>query len=155
VKHQPFKWLASAKSLFRAIFSKSNIIREMFQCYIYIKQIIFIDSVSNHCIVRHKLAMRTVTYLKTSLISRAELERRLEAARLDYSKGRIEARKDLFTRLLLKLRGQFVRLQRAQTITDYALILAAIAIMGFGIYKSLRHKTVGLASSVDSTLINR
>lgn len=59
---------------------------------------------------------------------------------------------DLFTRAFLKVRERFVRVHRAQTMTEYALILAAIAVVVYGTYKVLGNSIGSLASGVDSTL---
>ncbi len=59
---------------------------------------------------------------------------------------------DLFTKAFLKVRERFVRLHRAQTMTEYALILAAIAIVVYGTYRVLGNSIGSLASGVDSAL---
>jgi Flp pilus assembly pilin Flp len=61
---------------------------------------------------------------------------------------------DLFTKAFLKVRERFVRFHRAQTMTEYALILAAIAIVVYGTYKVLGNSIGSLASGVDSALTN-
>ena len=71
-------------------------------------------------------------------------------------KGRTkEQRKmDLFTNAIVNLRERFIRFHRAQTMTEYALILAAIAIVVFGAYKLMGNSIGSLASGVDSDLTN-
>jgi Flp pilus assembly pilin Flp len=61
---------------------------------------------------------------------------------------------DSFTKVFLKLRERFVRFHRAQTMTEYALILAAIAVVVYGTYKVLGNSIGSLASGVDSELTN-
>ena len=99
--------------------------------------------------------MKTVIYLKATLVRKSALTPAID---ID-SFGDIEAFTEekatgLVTRLFARVRERLAGLQLAQTMTDYALILAAIAIMGFGIYKSLRHSTIRVANGVDSTLKN-
>ncbi|HTQ24256.1 MAG TPA: hypothetical protein VMI09_06130 [Candidatus Binataceae bacterium] len=59
---------------------------------------------------------------------------------------------DVFTKAFLKVRERFVRVHRAQTMTEYALILAAIAVVVYGTYKVLGNNIATLASGVDSAL---
>ncbi|HLK86931.1 MAG TPA: hypothetical protein VKT27_10535 [Candidatus Binataceae bacterium] len=59
---------------------------------------------------------------------------------------------DLFTKAFLKVRERFVRVHRAQTMTEYALILAAIAVAVYGTYKLLGNSIGSLANGVDSAL---
>ena len=47
-----------------------------------------------------------------------------------------------------------VRNNRGQTMTEYALILAAIAVVVYGVYKALGNNIATLASGVDSALTN-
>jgi Flp pilus assembly pilin Flp len=61
---------------------------------------------------------------------------------------------DLFTKAFVKVRERFVRFNRAQTMTEYALILAAIAVVVYGTYKVLGNSIGSLASGVDSDLTN-
>ncbi len=61
---------------------------------------------------------------------------------------------DLFTKVFVKVRERFVRFHRAQTMTEYALILAAIAVVVYGTYKVLGNSIGSLASGVDSALTN-
>jgi Flp pilus assembly pilin Flp len=61
---------------------------------------------------------------------------------------------DLITKVFVKVRERFVRLHRAQTMTEYALILAAIAVVVYGTYKVLGNSIGSLASGVDSDLTN-
>jgi Flp pilus assembly pilin Flp len=56
------------------------------------------------------------------------------------------------TKLFIHARESVVRNTRGQTMTEYALILAAIAVVVYGAY-SLMDKDIGsLASGVDSAL---
>lgn len=95
--------------------------------------------------------MKTVTYLKAGLISRSAIEAKPQ---ISLNEGRVKEEKkmDLFTRAFLKVRERFVRVHRAQTMTEYALILAAIAVVVYGTYKVLGNSIGSLASGVDSTL---
>lgn len=95
--------------------------------------------------------MKTVTYLKAGLISRSAIETKPQIS-LDEGRVKEEKKMDLFTRAFLKVRERFVRLHRAQTMTEYALILAAIAVVVYGTYKVLGNSIGSLASGVDSTL---
>lgn len=61
---------------------------------------------------------------------------------------------DLFTKVFLKVREHFVRIHRAQTMTEYALILAAIAVVVYGTYAALGNNIGSLANGVDSSLTN-
>jgi Flp pilus assembly pilin Flp len=56
--------------------------------------------------------------------------------------------------VFVNVRERFVRFRRAQTMTEYALVLAAVAIAVYGVYKTLGNSIGSLASSVDSTLTN-
>jgi Flp pilus assembly pilin Flp len=58
------------------------------------------------------------------------------------------------TKLLIRARESVVRNTRGQTMTEYALILAAIAVVVYGTYRVLGNNIGSLASGVDSTLTN-
>jgi Flp pilus assembly pilin Flp len=58
------------------------------------------------------------------------------------------------TKMFIRARGSVVRNTRGQTMTEYALILAAIAILVYGTYRVLGNNIGSLASGVDSTLTN-
>ncbi len=96
--------------------------------------------------------MKTVTYLKAGLISRAAIEPKLEESGSDKMENKEERKMDLFSRLYVKARERLARFHRAQTMTEYALILAAIAIVAWAAYSALGHSISSLASGVDSTL---
>jgi Flp pilus assembly pilin Flp len=99
--------------------------------------------------------MKTVTYLKAGLVSRAAIEARPEISLNETKQIKEEERKmDVFTKAFLKVRERFVRLHRAQTMTEYALILAAIAVVVYGTYRALGNNIGSLASGVDSALTN-
>ena len=99
--------------------------------------------------------MKTVTYLKAGLVSRAAIEARPEISLNETKQIKEEERKmDVFTKAFLKVRERFVRLHRAQTMTEYALILAAIAVVVYGTYRALGNNIGTLASGVDSALTN-
>jgi Flp pilus assembly pilin Flp len=99
--------------------------------------------------------MKTVTYLKAGLVSRAAIEAKPEISLNETKQVKVEERKmDVFTKAFLKVRERFVRLHRAQTMTEYALILAAIAVVVYGTYRALGNNIGTLASGVDSALTN-
>jgi Flp pilus assembly pilin Flp len=58
------------------------------------------------------------------------------------------------TNMFIRARELVVRNTRGQTMTEYALILAAIAIVVYGTYRVLGNNIGSLASGVDSTLTN-
>jgi Flp pilus assembly pilin Flp len=96
--------------------------------------------------------MKTVTYLKAGLVSRAAIEAKPEVSLNQTEKVQEEKKMDLFTKAFLKVRERFVRFHRAQTMTEYALILAAIAVVVYGTYRALGNNIGSLASGVDSAL---
>jgi Flp pilus assembly pilin Flp len=49
-------------------------------------------------------------------------------------------------------RESVIRKLRGQTMTEYALILAAIAVVVYGVYAAMGNNIATLASGVDSTL---
>jgi len=99
--------------------------------------------------------MHTAPYLKTGIVSQIALKRGPDGESFsDKERMNEERTADLFTRMFVEVRERFVRLQRGQTMTEYALILAAIAIAVFGIYRTLGNSIGSLASGVDSTLTN-
>ena len=57
-------------------------------------------------------------------------------------------------KLFIHARESVVCELRGQTMTEYTLILAAIAVVVFGIYRVLGNNVSSLASGVDSTLVN-
>ena len=57
-------------------------------------------------------------------------------------------------KLFIRARESVVCELRGQTMTEYTLILAAIAVVVFGIYRVLGNNVSSLASGVDSTLVN-
>jgi len=98
--------------------------------------------------------MKTVTYLKAGLVSRAAIEAKPEVSLNQTEKVKEEKKMDLFSKAFLKVRERFVRFHRAQTMTEYALILAAIAVVVYGTYRALGNSIGSLASGVDSALTN-
>ena len=58
------------------------------------------------------------------------------------------------TKLFIRARESVVRNTRGQTMTEYALILAAIAVVVYGTYQVLGNNIGSLASGVDSSLVN-
>jgi Flp pilus assembly pilin Flp len=58
------------------------------------------------------------------------------------------------TKMFIRVRESVVRNNRGQTMTEYALILAAIAVVVYGTYKVLGNNIATLASGVDSALTN-
>jgi Flp pilus assembly pilin Flp len=58
------------------------------------------------------------------------------------------------TNMFIRARESVVRNARGQTMTEYVLIVAAIAIVVYGTYTILGNNIGSLASGVDSTLTN-
>ena len=58
------------------------------------------------------------------------------------------------TKLFIRVRESVVRNTRGQTMTEYALILAAIAVVVYGTYRALGNNIGTLANGVDSALTN-
>jgi Flp pilus assembly pilin Flp len=58
------------------------------------------------------------------------------------------------TKLFIRARESVVRNTRGQTMTEYALILAAIAVVVYGTYQVLGNNIGSVASGVDSSLVN-
>jgi Flp pilus assembly pilin Flp len=58
------------------------------------------------------------------------------------------------TKMFIRARESVVRNTGGQTMTEYVLILAAIAIVVYGTYTTLGNNVDSLASGVDSTLTN-
>ena len=56
--------------------------------------------------------------------------------------------------LFIRARELVVRNTRGQTMTEYALILAAIAVVVYGTYRALGNNIGSLSNGVDSTLTN-
>jgi Flp pilus assembly pilin Flp len=58
------------------------------------------------------------------------------------------------TKMYIRAREFVVRSARGQTMTEYTLILAAIAVAVYGTYLALGNNVSSLANGVDSTLTN-
>jgi Flp pilus assembly pilin Flp len=58
------------------------------------------------------------------------------------------------TKTFIGVRESMVRNTRGQTMTEYALILAAIAVVVYGVYAVMGNNISTLASGVDSALTN-
>jgi Flp pilus assembly pilin Flp len=56
------------------------------------------------------------------------------------------------TKMFIHARESLVRSTRGQTMTEYALILAAVAVVVYGTYKALGNNIGSLANGVDSLL---
>ena len=78
------------------------------------------------------------------------------SSKVSLEKGSIkgESKVDLYMKAFLKVRERFARIHRAETMTEYALILAAIAVVVYGTYAVLGNNIGSLGSGVDSTLTN-
>jgi Flp pilus assembly pilin Flp len=61
---------------------------------------------------------------------------------------------EALTTLFVRVRESVIGSARGQTMTEYALILAAIAIVVYGTYKVLGNNIGTLASGIDSALTN-
>jgi Flp pilus assembly pilin Flp len=58
------------------------------------------------------------------------------------------------TKMFIRARESVVRRARGQTMTEYALILAAIAVAVYGTYVALGNNIGSLANGIDSALTN-
>ncbi len=58
------------------------------------------------------------------------------------------------TKLFIRARESMVRSIRGQTMTEYTLVLAAVAVAVYGVYRALGNNIGSLANGVDSTLTN-
>jgi Flp pilus assembly pilin Flp len=58
------------------------------------------------------------------------------------------------TKMFIRARESVVRNTRGQTMTEYALILAAIAVVVYGAYAAMGNNIGSLANGVDSSLTN-
>ena len=58
------------------------------------------------------------------------------------------------TKIFVRVRESVVRNARGQTMTEYALILAAIAVVVYGTYRALGNNIGSLANGIDSALTN-
>jgi Flp pilus assembly pilin Flp len=61
---------------------------------------------------------------------------------------------ELVTGMFVRARESVVRNTRGQTATEYALIVAAIAVVVYGTYKALGNGVNSAANGVDSSLTN-
>lgn len=59
---------------------------------------------------------------------------------------------ELVTKMFIRARESLVCGTRGQTMTEYALILAAIAVVAYGAYRVMGNSIGSLASGVDSAL---
>jgi len=58
------------------------------------------------------------------------------------------------TKVLIRARESVVRNTRGQTMTEYTLVVVAVAVAVFGAYRALGNNIGSLANGVDSTLTN-
>ena len=58
------------------------------------------------------------------------------------------------TKMFLRARECVARNSRGQTMTEYALIISAIAVVAWGAYNHLGHDIGSMASGIDSGLTN-
>lgn len=58
------------------------------------------------------------------------------------------------TKNFVRAREYVIRKLRGQTMTEYALLLASIAVVVFGTYRAMGNNIGSLAKGVDSTLTN-
>jgi Flp pilus assembly pilin Flp len=61
---------------------------------------------------------------------------------------------EFVTKMFIHARESVVRNTSGQTMTEYALILAAIAVVVYGTYRALGNNIGSLASGIDSDLTN-
>ncbi len=59
---------------------------------------------------------------------------------------------DSVTKMFIRARESVVRKLRGQTMTEYALIMAAIAVVVYSAYRKLGNNIGSLASGIDSAL---
>ncbi len=59
---------------------------------------------------------------------------------------------ELVTKLFIRARESVVCNTRGQTMTEYALILAAIAVVVYGAYRAMGNSIGSLANGIDSAL---
>ena len=58
------------------------------------------------------------------------------------------------TKMFIRARESVVRNTRGQTMTEYTLVVVAVAVAVFGAYRALGNNIGSLANGVDSTLTN-
>jgi Flp pilus assembly pilin Flp len=58
------------------------------------------------------------------------------------------------TKMFIRARESMRRKVRGQTMTEYALILAAIAVVVYGVYAAMGNNIGSLANGIDSALTN-
>ena len=58
------------------------------------------------------------------------------------------------TKMFIRARESVRRKVRGQTMTEYALILAAIAVVVYGVYAAMGNNIGSLANGIDSALTN-
>jgi Flp pilus assembly pilin Flp len=58
------------------------------------------------------------------------------------------------TKMFIRARESVARVSCGQTMTEYALILAAIAVVVYGVYAAMGNNIGSLANGVDSALTN-
>ena len=58
------------------------------------------------------------------------------------------------TKMFIRAREAVTRVSHGQTMTEYALILAAIAVVVYGAYAAMGNNIGTLASGIDSALTN-
>jgi Flp pilus assembly pilin Flp len=61
---------------------------------------------------------------------------------------------ELVTKMFVRARESVVRNSRGQTMTEYALILAAIAVVVYGAYAAMGNNIGSLGNGLDSSLTN-
>jgi Flp pilus assembly pilin Flp len=61
---------------------------------------------------------------------------------------------ELVTKMFIRARESVVRNSRGQTMTEYALILAAIAVVVYGAYAAMGNNIGSLGNGLDSSLTN-
>ena len=61
---------------------------------------------------------------------------------------------ELLTKTFIRARESMVCTTRGQTMTEYALMLTAIAVVAYGTYRALGNGMTSVASGVDSFMTN-
>ena len=61
---------------------------------------------------------------------------------------------EIVTEMFIRIRESLVRNTRGQTMTEYALIIASVAVISWAAYKTMGAKVGSMASGIDSSLTN-
>jgi len=101
--------------------------------------------------------MRKKEHSEADLINKAAIDAGPQISLDDKDEeGSVKGKKpmDLFAKAFLKVRERSVRFNRAQTMTEYVMIVSAIAIVVYGTYLALGNNISSFANGADSVLTN-